>query len=93
MKTLLIAAGMLAGVTSAALAENGPPGPPSGGYGYGYYDSSGYGAGLYDYSSEYVEPFGFESYGPYSDFDNYRPRGGPGPRVGNGTGAGVGSQR
>ncbi len=92
MKTLLIAAALLAGLTSAALAQNGPLGPPSGGYGYGYYGQSGYGAGLYDYAPGYTEPYGYGA-GAYSGFDNYRPRGGPGPRVGDGTGMGVGSQR
>jgi hypothetical protein len=51
--------------------------------------------GLYDYAPGYAEPSGTGPYGAgrYGGFDNYRPRGGPGPRVGNGTGAGVGSQR
>ena len=85
MKKILVAAALLAGATSAALAQGygfyGPPvvyGPYGYAPGYGY---GVYGYGVYDYAPGY-------SYG-YA----YHRRGGPGPRVGDGTGMGVGSQR
>jgi hypothetical protein len=55
--------------------------------GYAYYGAPyGYGSGyeLYDYAPAYTD-----AYGGYAD--SYR--GGPGPRVGNGTGMGIGAVR
>ncbi|MGB6535969.1 MAG: hypothetical protein WBF58_08415 [Xanthobacteraceae bacterium] len=50
----------------------------------GYYGGT-YGQGYYDYAPGY----GAYNYGPRSDCS----RGGPGPRVGCGSGLGIGSQR
>ncbi len=86
MKQLLIAAGIFVAATSAAPAQNGPP---TGGYEYEP------GVGIYDYSLGYAEPFAYEFYGSgtYGGWAYDHPRGGPGPRVGNGTGMGVGAER
>ena len=74
---LLIAAAFLFAATSASMAQ-----------GYVYYAapyaSYQYGPGLYDYAPGVA-------YGP--GYGYYRERGGPGPRVGNGTGMGIGAQR
>jgi len=87
-KKLIVASALLLGTTSATLAQGYYVAPVSPGP-YGY--APGY--GTYDYAPGYIgTPYG---YGLYDDApgDNYQPRGGPGPRVGNGTGAGIGAVR
>ena len=98
MKRLLITAGFLVAATlaatSAALAQGYgyrgyyvAPAP----YAYGTYQySPGYGA--YDYAPAYSGTYG-DSYYDYAPDYGYRERGGPGPRVGNGTGMGIGAVR
>jgi hypothetical protein len=87
-KTLFVASALLLSATSATLAQGYGYGAP---YGYrnapnGYSLGLQYGTGVYDFAPGY----GYDNGG----YDNtYRARGGPGPRVGNGAGAGVGSQR
>jgi hypothetical protein len=95
MKKILIASGLLsaAAIAGASLSVA-----------QGYYGEPAPYAGSLDYSPNMIEvtpgtpaPYGYEygyygGYGGYYD-DPYRPRGGPGPRVGNGTGMGIGSQR
>jgi hypothetical protein len=88
MKKLMLAAAFVLAATSASLAQGYGvygPGPAYGygpAYGPGYYDyAPGYGYGPGYYGSEYGYGYG-----------NQR-RGGPGPRVGNGTGAGIGAVR
>ena len=90
MKTVIAAAALVLATTTASLAQ-----------GYGYY-AAPYGDGTYGYGSYGYDGYGF-SYGSpdtgfgvygYAPLDNpYRPRGGPGPRFGNGTGAGIGAER
>jgi hypothetical protein len=80
MKKVILAAAFVLAATSGALAQ-GFYGP-----GYGYYDAApgygfSYGAGPGYYRS------------PPAWFENDTQRGGPGPRVGAGSGMGVGSQR
>ena len=93
MKQLIIAAAFVLTATSGALAQNvyGSPG-------YGYYDAApgysyapgyGYGPG-YGYYYGAAPGYG---YSPPGWFENDTERGGPGPRVGAGSGMGVGSQR
>jgi hypothetical protein len=87
-KTLIVATALLLGATSATLARGyGYRGAPYGYGGYGnapaYSDSFGapqYGSGVYDYAPG--DGYGYRS-----------SRGGPGPRFGNGTGAGIGAER
>jgi len=85
MKQLALAAALVLTATSASLAQ--PVYSPRG-YdydSYGYYDvAPGYG---------YAVPgaYGYLDAAPQWG-DAYRPRGGPGPRVGAG-GAGIGTQR
>jgi hypothetical protein len=89
MKKLILAAAFVLTATSAAFAQYGVPG-------YGYY-----GAGTGDsynaapgYGSYYGAAPGYGYYGsPPAWFENNTERGGPGPRVGAGSGMGVGSQR
>ena len=87
-KKLLVAAGLLLATTSASLAQGlysgySDPGPY--GYARGYYDyAPGYGYGGYHPQS------GYEGQGYFNRDDT---RGGPGPRVGPGSGMGIGSQR
>lgn len=82
MKKFLLAGAFVLAATSASLAQG------YGAYGYGPV----YGPGYYDYAPTY-------GYGPTPGFYGYnygydnRARGGPGPRVGNGTGAGIGAVR
>jgi hypothetical protein len=91
MKKLLIAAGFVLAATSASLAQSYPYrgygyyGAP---YGYGPYDN-GPGVSVYDDApGYYAAPYGYDyGNGPYQE------RGGPGPRVGNGTGMGAGAER
>ncbi|HXW43126.1 MAG TPA: hypothetical protein VEK75_18090 [Xanthobacteraceae bacterium] len=82
-KTLVVAAAVVVAATAAALAQD-----------YGYYRAPhGWANGsYYDYAPSY---YGF-GYAPYSGPGYYESdigRGGPGPRVGPGTGMGIGSQR
>jgi hypothetical protein len=85
MKKIFVAAALVLGGTSASLAQ-------------GVYASPGYGPGYYDYSPGY----GSYNGGPRSGYQNDYfygnsarddERGGPGPRVGPGSGMGIGSQR
>jgi hypothetical protein len=88
MKKLFVAAALVLGTTSVSLAQ-GVYAAPGYGYGAGYYNySPGYGyynggQGSYGYRNDY-------NYGPAR---NDSERGGPGPRVGAGSGMGIGSQR
>jgi hypothetical protein len=79
-KKLVAAAALLAGVTlgTATAAFAQYYGGP---YGYG-----GYG-GLYDYAP------GYGGYSGYAGSPPYWLRGGPGPRVGGGSGMGIGAER
>jgi hypothetical protein len=80
MKKLILAAAIVVAGTSASLAQGVYAAPYNGGHGY------------YDYAP---------GYGQYGQRDGYRgnssarddERGGPGPRVGAGSGMGIGSQR
>ena len=81
MKKVILAAAFVLTATSAAFAQYGAPG-------YGYYDAApGYG---YYYGA--APGYGYGS-SPPGWFENNTDRGGPGPRVGAGSGMGVGSQR
>jgi hypothetical protein len=87
MKKLLIAAGFVVAATSASLAQGynyyGAP------YGYGPY-GNGPGVTVYDEApGYYAAPYAYD----YGDYGPYYQRGGPGPRVGNGTGMGAGAVR
>jgi hypothetical protein len=82
MKKLVLAAAFVLAATSVSLAQGYRVYGYGPAYGPGYYDyapGSGYGSNYYGYD-----------YG--SGYGN-RSRGGPGPRVGNGTGAGIGAVR
>ena len=86
-KTLVVATALLLTATSATIAQ-----------GYRYHGAP-YGGGLYGYAPNYgyslsvPQPgYGLYDYAP-GDGYAYRSRGGPGPRVGNGFGEGIGSQR
>lgn len=86
-KKLLVAAGLLLATTSASLAQ--------GLYGYSDQAPYGYARGYYDYApgygyGGYYPQYGYEGGGYYNRDDN---RGGSGPRVGPGSGMGIGSQR
>jgi hypothetical protein len=88
MKQFIIAAAVLLTATSGAFAQYGAPG-------YGYYDAAP--------GDSYVAVPGYSYYGaapgygydrsPPAWFENNTERGGPGPRVGAGSGMGIGSQR
>jgi hypothetical protein len=81
MKKVILAAAFVLTATSAAFAQYGVPG-------YGYYDAApGYG---YYYGA--APGYGYGS-SPPGWFENNTERGGPGPRVGAGSGMGIGSQR
>ena len=83
MKQLIIAAALVLTATSAAFAQYvyGAPG-------YGYYDA------VPGYSYYYGAAPGYGYYrSPPAWYENDTQRGGPGPRVGAGSGMGVGSQR
>lgn len=84
-KKLIAAAALLAGATlgtaTASFAQTYYGGP----YGYG----GGYGGGVYDYAPGY----GGYGYNGYQGAPPYWLRGGPGPRVGGGSGTGIGAQR
>jgi hypothetical protein len=80
MKKVILAAAFVLAATSAAFAQYGARG-------YGYYDA----APGYNY---YGAAPGYGYYAsPPAWFENNTERGGPGPRVGAGSGMGVGSQR
>jgi hypothetical protein len=83
MKKLVLAGALVLAATSASFAQYayGP------GFGYRYYDAApGYGT--------YGAAPGYGYYAsPPAWFENNTQRGGPGPRVGAGSGMGAGSQR
>jgi hypothetical protein len=85
MKKVILAAAFVLTATSAAFAQYFAP---------GYYDAApGYNSyyGAYGY---YGAAPGYGYYGsPPAWYENDTERGGPGPRVGAGSGMGVGSQR
>jgi hypothetical protein len=89
MRKLIIAAGFVSlatlGGASVSLAQGyyGEPAP--------YGSSLDYSPGIYDLTPGYhSSPYAYD----YYDYDGpYHQHGGPGPRVGNGTGMGIGSQR
>jgi hypothetical protein len=87
MKKVILAAAFVLTATSAAFAQYGAPG-------YGYYDAvPGYSyapGDSYYYGS--APGYGYNS-SPPAWFENNTERGGPGPRVGAGSGMGIGSQR
>lgn len=92
MNKLLIAAGLvsLAAIAGAsvALAQGyyGEPAP--------YGSSLDYSPGIYDLTPGYhSSPYAYDYYDYDGGYGPYHQRGGPGPRVGNGTGMGIGSQR
>jgi opacity protein-like surface antigen len=85
MKQLMLAAVIAVAGTSASLAQDVYARPGYGSYGQSYYD---YSPGN-SYGPRYGYPGGYNNYG-YSRDDE---RGGPGPRVGPGSGMGIGSQR
>jgi hypothetical protein len=83
MKTIFAAAALLVAATSASLAQVGYDGP----YGpYGYNNAPSWSAPAH---RRYYNNYGS---GP-SYYDRDDERGGPGPRVGAGSGMGIGSQR
>ena len=81
MKKVILAAAFVLSATSAAFAQYGAPG-------YGYYDA----APGYSYYYGAAPGYGYDR-APPAWFENNTERGGPGPRVGAGSGMGVGSQR
>ena len=87
MKKLFLAAAFVLTATSGALAQDF--------YGYGYYDAApGYGYGAAPGYGYYGAAPGYGYYAsPPAWFENDTERGGPGPRVGAGSGMGIGSQR
>jgi hypothetical protein len=90
MKKIILAAAFVLTATSGALAQDFYS--PS----YGYYDAApGYSYGpTPGYGYYYGAAPGYGYYGsPPAWFENDTQRGGPGPRVGAGSGMGVGSQR
>jgi hypothetical protein len=90
MKKIILAATFVLTATSGALAQDfySPR--------YGYYDvAPGYSYGAAPgYSYYYGATPGYGYYAsPPAWFENDTQRGGPGPRVGAGSGMGIGSQR
>jgi hypothetical protein len=88
MKPLIIAAAFVLTATSAAFAQDvyGSPG-------YGYYAAPDYYGAAPGYSYYGAAPlYGYYGSGP-AWYGNDTERGGPGPRVGAGSGMGIGSQR
>jgi len=81
MKKVILAAAFVLTATSAAFAQYGAPG-------YGYYDA----APGYSYYYGAGPGYGYDR-SPPAWYENNTERGGPGPRVGAGSGMGVGSQR
>jgi hypothetical protein len=88
MKKVILAAALVLTATSGALAQDyySPD--------YSYYDAApGYGA-VPGYGYSYGAAPGYGYYGsPPAWYENNTRRGGPGPRVGAGSGMVVGSQR
>jgi hypothetical protein len=82
MKKVILAGVFVLSATSAASAQYGAPG-------YGYYDAVP-GGDSYYYSA--APGYGYY-HSPPAWFENDTERGGPGPRVGAGSGMGVGSER
>jgi hypothetical protein len=85
VKKILLAAALLVGTTSITMAQ--------GFYGQPYYGSYGYGQ-TYDYSAG-AGPYAgrhFRGSGP-GYYENDTNRGGSGPRVGGGSGMGIGAER
>ena len=81
MKKVILAGVLVLSATSAAFAQYGAPG-------YGYYDA------VPGDSYYYGAAPGYGYYrSPPAWFENDTERGGPGPRVGAGSGMGIGSQR
>ncbi len=85
MKKLIVAAALALTATSAAMAQGVYVGP---GYGGDYYD---YAPGYGNFATAPAYGYGYYGYAPWTSNDSER--GGPGPRVGAGSGMGVGSQR
>jgi hypothetical protein len=81
MKKVILAAAFVLTATSAAFAQYGAPG-------YGYYDA----APGYSYYYGAAPGYGYDR-SPPAWYENNTERGGPGPRVGAGSGMGIGSQR
>ena len=83
MKKIILAAAFVLTATSGALAQDvyGSPG-------YGYYNA----APGYSYYYGAAPAYGYDR-SPPAWFENNTERGGPGPRVGAGSGMGIGSQR
>jgi len=89
MKQLIIAAAFVLTATSAAFAQFGYGSPGS-----GYYDAMpGYYYGAAPAYGSYGAGPGYDYYSSGPAWSNDTERGGPGPRVGAGSGMGVGSQR
>ena len=87
MKPLIIAAAFVLTATSAAFAQDVYGNP-----GYGYYNAApGYYYGAAP--GYYGAAPGYGYYGSGPAWSNDTERGGPGPRVGAGSGMGIGSQR
>jgi len=89
-KILCAAALIMAATTTGAFAQLGDYG--SSGY-PGYGRESGYGGGYYNYSPGYGRGNFHRHQSYYGNPSRDDERGGPGPRVGAGSGTGVGSQR
>lgn len=78
-KKLIAAAALLAGATLGTATAS---------FAQTYYGGPyGYGGGVYDYAP------GYGGYNAYQGAPPYWLRGGPGPRVGGGSGTGIGAQR
>ena len=89
MKKIFVAAALVLGTTSVSLAQGVYAAP---GYGTGYYNySPGYGS--YNGGPRYGYSNGYYDNGDNGWTRNNTERGGPGPRVGPGSGMGIGSQR
>jgi hypothetical protein len=85
MTKILLASALLAVTTSAAMAQTYYGAPYNYGYAYGP-PASPYWRQYYDYAP------GYTSSGP-GYYENDTTRGGPGPRVGGGSGMGIGAER
>jgi hypothetical protein len=83
----LVSLATLAGASvAAAQGYYGEPAP--------YGSSLDYSPGIHDLTPGYhSSPYAHDYYDYYGGYGPSRRRGGPGPRVGNGTGMGIGSQR
>jgi hypothetical protein len=92
MRKLLITTGFVSLATVAGLSVSlaqgyyGEPAP--------YGSSLDYSPGINDLTPGYhSSPYAYDYYDYYGGYAPYYQRGGPGPRVGIGTGMGAGSQR